>query len=125
MNNRLWMYQYLYLLGIDTEEPLGLNHFEALVHHRSRINGNLCAHIPGRMFQSISLRHVGYLLHRLQTERTAGSRQQDLFYRVHVLAHKTLEDGRVLAVDGQDGGVILLGQLQNQLASHHQRLLIG
>ena len=31
----------------------------------------------------------------------------------------------MLAIDGQDGGMVLLCQLQNQLTSHHQRFLIG
>ena len=45
------------------------------------------------MAQGVGLCHRGYLLKRLQTERTAGGRQQDFLYRVLVLADKTLEDG--------------------------------
>ena len=42
-----------------------------------------------------------------------------------VLADETLEDGGVLAVDGQDGRVVLLCQRQYQLTGYHQRLLVG
>ena len=34
MNDTLWMYQHLYLTGIDAKEPLGLDNFKAFVHHR-------------------------------------------------------------------------------------------
>ena len=68
------------------------------------------------MAQGISLGHMGYLLHRLQTERTTRGRQQDLLDRVLIFTDETLEDGRVLTVNRQDGGVVLLGQLQDQLS---------
>ena len=77
------------------------------------------------MAQGVVLGNMGYLLHREVAERTARGRQQYLLDGVVVLAHQTLEDGRVLAVNGQDGGVVLRGQVANQLASHHQRLLVG
>ena len=34
MYNRLWMDEYLYLFSINAKQPFGLNHLEALVHHR-------------------------------------------------------------------------------------------
>ena len=61
--NRLRVNQNLNLLGIDAKEPLGLNDLEALVHHRSRVDGDLGTHIPCGVPQGISLRHVSDLLH--------------------------------------------------------------
>ena len=125
MDDTLRMHQHLYLTGLDTKEPLGLDHLETLVHHRSRVDGDLGAHIPRGVFQRISLRHMGYLVHRLQAEGTTRGRQQNLFNAVLILADKTLEDGRVLAIDGQNLGTIANGQVADQLSCHHERLLVG
>ena len=77
------------------------------------------------MAQGISLGYVSNLLHRLQAERTARGSKQDFIDGILVFADQTLEDGRVLAIDGKDGSVVLLGQLQNQLSSYNQRLFVG
>ena len=71
MYNRLWVNKHLDLLGIHTEEPFGLDDLEALVHHRSRVDGNLGTHVPCRVAQGISLGYMGNFFHRFQTERTA------------------------------------------------------
>ena len=125
VNHALRMHQHLYLTGLHTEEPLRLDHLEPLVHHRGRVDGDLRAHIPRRVFQGVCLRHVGYLLHRLQAEGTATGRQQDLLDAVMVFADETLEDGRVLTVHRQYLGVVGDGEVTDQLSSHHECLLIG
>ena len=125
MHNRLRVNQHLNLVSFYAEEPFGFDHLETLVHHRSRVDGDLCTHIPCRVAQGVSLGHMGNLLHRLQTERTARGRQQDLLDGVLILTDETLEDGRVLTIDRQDGGVVLLGQLQDQFTGNHQCLLVG
>ena len=71
VDDALRMDQHLYLIGFDAEEPFGLDHLETLVHHRGRVDGDLGTHVPCRVLQGVGLRHVGDLLHRLQTERTA------------------------------------------------------
>ena len=71
VNDRLRVDEHLYLFGIDTEEPLRLNHLEALVHHRGRVDGDLRTHVPGGMAQGIGLGDMGDLFHRLQTEGAA------------------------------------------------------
>ena len=119
MHNRLRVNQHLNLVSFYAEEPFGLDDLETLVHHRSRVDGDLCTHIPCRVAQGVSLGHMGNLLHRLQTERTTRGRQQDLLDRVLILTDETLEDGRVLTVNRQDGGVVLLGQLQDQFTGNH------
>ena len=77
------------------------------------------------MLQGVGLGDVGYLVHGFQTEGTARSREQNLLNFVVALAHDALENGRVLAVDGQDGCVIFVGQLANQFTGYDQRLLVG
>ena len=119
------MHEHLNLTRLHAEEPFSLDHLEALVHHRGRVDGNLSAHVPSRMAQGVGLRHPCQLVGGHQAEGTSAGREQDLVDRVTVLADETLEDGRVLAVDGQDGHVILLCQLQDELAGHDQRLLVG
>ena len=77
------------------------------------------------MAQGIGLCHMGNLVHRLQTEGAARGCEQNLLNGILVFAYQRLEDSRVLAVDRQDGCMVLLCQLQYQLTSHHQCLLIG
>ena len=92
MHNRLRVNQHLNLVSFYAEEPFGLDDLETLVHHRSRVDGDLCTHIPCRVAQGVGLGHVGYLFHRLQTEWTARCSQQNLFDRILILAYQTLED---------------------------------
>ena len=61
--DRLRMNQHLNLIGFYPEEPFGFNDLEALVHHRSRVDGDLGTHIPCGVPQGISLRHVSDFLH--------------------------------------------------------------
>ena len=100
VHDTLWVNQHLYLFRIYSKKPLCLDNLKAFVHHRSRVDGNLGTHIPCGVLKGIGLGNVGNLFHRLQTERTTGGCQQDLLYRVLILTYKTLEDGRVLAVNG-------------------------
>ena len=119
------MHQYLYLRGFHAEEPLGLDDLKSLIHHGGAVDGNLGAHVPRRMAQGIGLGDGGQLLVAHQTEGSAAGGEQNLLYLVVVLTDETLENGRVLAVDGQDGIVILLCQAADELAGDHQRLLVG
>ena len=119
------MDKHLYLVGRDTEEPLGLRHLKALVHKRSRVDGYLGSHVPCGMLEGIGSGHLLQLLLRIVAERTARAGKQYLVYLVIVLAHQTLEDGTVLTVYGEDGGMILLRQVTDQLTCHHQGLLVG
>ena len=100
MHDALRMNQHLYLLGRNAKEPLCFCHLKPLVHQRSRVDGNLGTHIPGRMLE-------------------------ELLYLVIALAHQTLEDGTVLAIHRKDRHMVFLGKIADQLTSHHQGLLVG
>ena len=77
------------------------------------------------MLQGIGSGDRLQLLLRELAEGSTRACEQDFFYFVIAFAHQTLEDGRVLAVDGQDGHVVLLGQLADEFASHDECLLVG
>ena len=125
VDDTLRMYQHLYLTGVNAKEPFGLDDLKTFVHHCRGVDGNLGTHIPCGMAQRIGLGDGSQLFHGEVTERTTTGGEQYLLDGVVVFAYQTLEDGGVLAIDRQNGGVVLLSQLQNQLASHHQRLLVS
>ena len=82
MDHRLRMHLNLYLFRCKPEQPLRLDHLEPLVHHRRRIDRDLCPHAPVRVLQRLCFSHDCQFLHCLGTEGATGSRQQNLFHRV-------------------------------------------
>ena len=100
MDDALRMNENLYLVGLDTEEPLGLDDLKAFVHHRRGVDGDLGPHVPSGMAQGVSLGDGLQLFHGEIAEGPAGGREQNLFDGVVVFTDETLENGRVLAVDG-------------------------
>ena len=125
MNDRLGMYQHLDTRRFHTKKPTRLNHLEALVHHGSRVDGNLGTHGPIGMLQGTLRRYRSQLLGRHQSERTARSRQKDFIDLVGAFASQRLENGRMLAVDRNDGHAILTSQTRHQLSGYDERFLIG
>ena len=53
MDDALGVNHYLYVLRLHSVKPMSLNHFKAFVHHRGRVNGNLCPHFPVGMLQCL------------------------------------------------------------------------
>ena len=98
----LRMHYYLYLLWGNIEQPLGLNDFEAFVHHTCRVDGNLGSHVPVGMFECHGRGHCGQLLLAEGAERTSAGSQDYLLHGT-CLPHETLEDGAVLTIHRQDG----------------------
>ena len=119
------MDEHLYAVGRNAEEPACLHHLEAFVHECCRVDGNFCAHVPSGVFQGIGSGDRLQLLLRELAERSTRASKQDFFYFVVAFAYQTLEDGRVLTVDGQDGHMVLLSQLADELTSHDECLLVG
>jgi hypothetical protein len=73
-------------LGVDdhvnvvvggAEEVVGLNHLQALVHHRGRVHGDLGAHVPVGVLERVGHRHLLEVLRVPVTEGTARGRQDD------------------------------------------------
>ena len=125
MHNALRMDKHLYLISRNPEEPFSFCHLEALVHERSRIDGYLGAHIPGRMLEGIGSSHLLQLLVGIIAERTARTGQKNLLHLVVALTHQTLEDGTMLAVNREDRHMIFLCKIADQLTRYHQRFLVG
>lgn len=53
MHDALRMHKHLDAVGFDAEEPLGFDDLEALVHQRSRVDGNLGAHGPSGVLEGV------------------------------------------------------------------------
>ena len=125
MYHTLRMNQHLNLIGRYAEEPLRLRHLEALVHQGCRVDGNLGSHIPSRMLEGISCRHLLQLLMGIVAERTSRTSQENLVYLIVILAYQTLEDGTMLTIHWKDRRMILLCQSTNQFTCHYQGFLVG
>ena len=125
VDNRLRMDEHLDFLSWYAEKPAGLHHLEAFVHERGRVDGDFRTHVPRGVLQGVGSGDGLQLLFCELAERTARAGEQNLFYFVVALAHETLEDGRVLAVDGQDGHVVFARQLADEFAGHDECFLVG
>ncbi|MBA7694168.1 hypothetical protein ES703_102775 [subsurface metagenome] len=71
MDDGLRMDQNIHLVRFQVEQPPGLDHFQPLVHHGGRIDGDLGPHVPVGMSQGLSLGRLGKLLPRPRSERPA------------------------------------------------------
>ena len=84
------------------EQPVRLDHLEAFVHQRGRIDGDLAAHPPRRMAQRVLRRDAFERRGRHLAKRPARRRQDDASHLLAPPAVQTLMDGVVLAVDRQN-----------------------
>ena len=119
MNHRLRMHHNADLFRLTGEEPPGLNHLKAFVHHGGRINRHLAAHLPVGVIQGIFECYLLHLLARVSAEGTTRGGEDDAAHRVALLALQTLENGRVLAVNGQQFCAMTLAKVCYQLAGRH------
>ncbi len=115
MHHALRMDEHLYLVGRYAEKPLRFRHLKSLVHEGSRVDGYLGAHIPGRMLEGISCRHLLQLLVGKIAERSARTGKENLVDLVLILAHQTLEDGTMFTIYREDRRMILLSQLTDRV----------
>ena len=53
VDDALRMDDHVDAVHVDAEEPAGLDHFQALVEERGGVDGDLAAHVPGRMFERL------------------------------------------------------------------------
>ena len=125
MNYALRMYEYLYPISINAEKPLSFDNLKALIHHRGRVDGYLCSHIPCRMLEGIGSSYGLHLFKGELTERTTRSREKDFLYLILMVAHETLEDSRMFRIDREDWRVILLCKSHDEFTSHNEGFLVG
>src|SRR5260370_11241267 len=98
MDNALGMDHDRNTLHFNIEKPASFDHLQALVEKRRRINGDLPAHYPGRMFQSALDRDARELLPGCGAERTARGGQPELANGACRFAVQTLKNRGVLAI---------------------------
>ena len=125
VDDALWVDSHLDLVGSHIEQPSSLDHLKALVHHRCRVDGDLCTHIPVWMFQCLCRSHVAHLLVAESAERAATCRDDELVDRVVYLALLALEDCRMFAIDRQDRHMIVGNKLLDETSCHNECLLVG
>src|SRR5690349_12494410 len=123
MHHTLRMNNYANASHLDVKEPPRLNHFEALIKKSGRIDGDLSAHDPGRMFEgSLDSDAVKVLLRGLAKWAT-GSCQPKFAHGTGGLAVQTLKYGGVLAVDGQNANAMSPCFIHYDFPCHDQDFL--
>ena len=81
------------------EQPVRLDHLEALVHQRRRVDRDLAAHRPGRVPERVLDADPRELGQAAAAERAARGRQRQALDRARPLAIDQLVQRRVLRVD--------------------------
>ena len=126
MDDALALDDDLDLLRRQTEQPHSLDELEALVHQGGAVDGDLCAHVPVGMLEGVGLGLAPQLFGLHAEEGAAGGRQQDLGQALGaLLILQALEDGRVLAVHGQQLHAVLFHSLRDQMSAGDKALLVG
>ena len=105
----------------SAEEEVRLDHLEALVRERRRVDRDLRAHRPGRMRERLLGRDVGELVARAAAERAAARGQDDALRLAELRA---LEERRVLAVDRDQLAPAPLLRRERELAGGDEALLV-
>lgn len=77
VNDALRMHHHFNLRDREAEKPMGLDHLQAFVHHARAIDGDLAAHAPRRVIQSLLESHTANLLGAPSSERSAACREDD------------------------------------------------
>ena len=124
VHHRLRVHHHLDVLRVDAEEPFGFDHLQAFVHQRGAVDGHLAAHAPVGVLEGLLKGDVASSSRLHAAEGAAAGGEE---YLVHgaPLADEALEDGRVLAVDGQYGHAVAQGGGGDDAAGHHHGLLVG
>ena len=125
VDDRFGVYHYVDAVGSGAEEPAGLDDLESFVHHRSGIDGDFGAHRPVGMLEGVGLRCGCNLLLRPIAERASGGCEMYFFEFVSLGGEQALEDGRMLGIYREDGGVAGPGPLHHQGSGSYQGLLVG
>ena len=125
MDDGLRMHEYLYLLHGHAEEPFGFDDFEAFIHHRCGVDGDLSSHIPVRMLECIGGCDGTHLIERESTEGSAAGREKDFLYLAAIFTDERLEDCTMLAIDRQDRRMVLLREFADDLTGHNEGFLVG
>ena len=111
-------------LARQTEEEVRLDHLEALVHHRRRIDRDLRAHLPRRMRERVVDGDRVEGLEAPLAEGAARGREHEAAGLAGRARAQGLVDRAVLGVDRDQLGAALLRLREDELARHDERLLV-
>ena len=127
VHDRLRVHHHLDLVVVDAEQLVGLDHLEALVHQRRRVDRDLRAHLPRRVGQRLVDVDVGELGARAAAERPAAGGEHDPGDLAAGVADaaQALVDGAVLAVDRHELGARRRPQRLHDRAAGDEALLVG
>ena len=125
VDDRLRVHDDLDALVRHAEEVKGLDHLEALVHQRRRVDRDLAAHVPRRVGERLLDGDLRQLGSRAPAERAARGGQDELLDGARPFAREQLVQGGVLGVDRQDLRAGGLGERHHELAADDERLLVG
>ena len=116
----------VHLVRGDLVQTHRLNELQPFVHECSAINGDFCAHFPGRVLQRIGPGVILQLVTGLAEEGAAGTGQDQLFdLSVVGTALNALKQSGVLTVHRDNLCAVLLGGAHDQLAGADQCLFVG
>ena len=105
MNDALRMHDDVDLRRTRAEQPVRLDHFEALVHERGRIYRNLAAHAPVWMCTRLVRRDRRQFVAFFAAERAAGRGEQDTPHagagKIGASARQALKNRVVFGIHGQ------------------------
>ncbi len=125
MDDALRVNDHLDLLVGQAEEPVRLYDLQALVHQGGGVYRYFRPHPPGGMRQRLLDRDGAHLFGRKAAERPTGGGQDEAAHLAGLLPAQALPDGAVLAIHRQDRDAVVARGLHDEVAGHHQRLLVG
>src|SRR5258706_2728867 len=120
MDDALRMDHYRDAADFNVEEPARLDHFQAFVKERGRIDGDLAAHDPGRMFQRAfdsDGRELRFWSGAKRTTRSGEPKPPD---GIGGFAIQALKNGGVLAIHSQNADALFAGFAHDERAGHDQ-----
>ena len=109
----------------DVEEPFGLDGLHALVHQGGAVDGDLVAHVPGRVVEGLLGGDVGELVCGEMAQSAARGGEQDAADLVAAFAPEALPDGGVLGVDGPELSAASVDGVADELSGHDDDFLVG
>ena len=129
VDDALRMYHHLHLGGRQAKQQAGLCQLQTLVHQGGRIDGNFAAHHPIGMGAGLLGSNGGQIPRKITKRATRGCQQQAAHARRcapdFAALRQALEDGVVLAVDGDQRGAASAHRIEQQVTGHHQGFFVG
>ena len=125
VDDRLRVHHHADALVGHAEEVMGLDQLEPLVHQRRRVDGDLAAHLPGRVGERLLAGHPLELLRAPAAEGPAAGREDEALDAPGALGADQLVEGRMLGVDRNHPRARGFGQRGDELTADHEALLVG